>query len=67
MTARDFYNKRLEEDSTIGSVQLMEDYAKHVLEINFCDGSPLEFEELTIEQLKRMHKNVSLCVDWVNL
>jgi len=30
MEARDFYNKRIKEDSTLGSVQLMEEYAKHI-------------------------------------
>lgn len=28
MTANEFYDKRLKEDSTIGSVQLMEEYAE---------------------------------------
>ena len=28
MKAREFYNKRLEENNTIGSVQLMEEYAE---------------------------------------
>lgn len=66
MEARDFYNKRLDEDSTIGSVQLMEEYAKHIIEINFSDGSPLEFEKLTVEQLEKIHKNINMCVDWVS-
>ena len=33
MTPREFYNRRLEEDNTIGSVQLMEEYAKHIIEM----------------------------------
>ena len=66
MEARDFYNKRLEEDSTIGSVQLMEEYAKHIIEINFCDGSPTDFDAMTAARLKKMHNNVNSCVDWVN-
>lgn len=33
VSARDFYNKRISEDSTIGSIQLMEEYAKHSLPI----------------------------------
>ena len=32
MTAKEFYDKRLEEDSTIGSVQLMNEYARHIAE-----------------------------------
>lgn len=66
MEAREFYNKRLEEDSTLGTIQLMEEYSKHIIEINFCDGSPMSFSKLTIEQLEKIHKNVNLCVDWVN-
>jgi len=66
MEARDFYNKRIKEDTTIGSVQLMEEYAKYIIEINFCDGSPIVFDELTIKQVKKIHENVNKCVDWVN-
>jgi hypothetical protein len=44
----------------------MEEYAKHIIEINFCDGSPIEFNELSVEQLKAIHKNINKCVDWVN-
>ena len=66
MEARDFYNKRIKEEPTIGSVQLMEEYAKHIIEINFCDGSPIDFEELSVAQLKNIHTNVNKCVDWVN-
>jgi len=66
MTAKEFYNKRIKEEPTIGSVQLMEEYAKHIIEINFCDGSPIDFEKASIEQLKNIHNNVGKCVDWVN-
>jgi len=40
MEAREFYNKRIKEEPTIGSVQLMEEYAKHIIEINFCELLP---------------------------
>ena len=66
MDAKTFYNKRLEEDSTIGSVQLMEEYAKHIIEINFCDGSPIDFEDLTTKDLKRINEKINTLVDWVN-
>ena len=66
MEARDFFNQRIKEDTTIGSVQLMEEYAKHILKINFCDGSPTDFNKLSVEQLKTIHKNINKCVDWVN-
>lgn len=66
MKARDFYDKRIKEEPTIGSVQLMEEYAKHIIEINFCDGSPIDFEKLSVEQLRKIHSNVNKCVDWVN-
>lgn len=67
MDAKDFYNKRIEEEPTLGSVQLMDEYAKHIIEINFCDVYPIEFNELSVEQLKKIHKNIKLCVDWVNV
>jgi len=66
MEARDFYDKRIIEEPTIGSVQLMEEFAKHIIEINFCDGSPIDFEKLSVDQLKKIHNNVNKCVDWVN-
>lgn len=66
MEAREFYDKRLKEDNTIGSVQLMEEYAKHIIEINFCDGSSVDFSELTIEQFEKIYKNINMCVNWVN-
>jgi hypothetical protein len=66
MEARDFYDKRIKEEPTIGSVQLMEEYAKHIIEINFCDGSPIDFENISLKQLKKIHDNVNKCVDWVN-
>jgi len=66
MQARQFYNKRINEDPTIGSVQLMEEFAKHIIEINFCDGSPSDFSSLTNKQMEKMHDSVSSCVDWVN-
>ena len=66
ITAREFCHKRVREDPTICSVQLMEEYAKHIIEINFCDGSPIEFEKLSVEQLRNIHANVNKCVDWVN-
>lgn len=66
MKARDFYNKRIGEDNTIGSVQLMEEYAKHIAELYFCDGSPIDFEKCTIDDLKRIHKNSNKIVDWAN-
>lgn len=66
MEAREFYDKRINEEPTIGSVQLMEEYAKHIIEINFCDGSPIDFDKLTVKEIKNIHKNINLCVDWVN-
>ena len=66
MTSKDFYNKELKEDETIGSVELMEKYAKHVIEMNFCNGSPIEFSELTVNDLKIMNDKVNYLVDWCN-
>jgi len=66
MEAKEFYDKRLKEDSTIGSVQLMEEYAKYIIEINFCDGSPIDFDKMTIAQLRKLHRIANICTDWVN-
>ena len=66
MEAKEFYDKSMKEDSTIGSVQLMEEYAKHIIEINFCDGSSIDFDKLSVEDLKRMHRAINLCVEWIN-
>lgn len=66
MEARDFYDKRIKENSAIGSVKLMEEYAKHIIEINFCDGSSTDFEKLTAQQLKKIHDNINLLVEWIN-
>jgi hypothetical protein len=35
MEAKEFYNKRLKEDSTISTVQLMEEYTKYVIAMYF--------------------------------
>ena len=66
MTPRQFYNKRLAEDNTIGSVQLMEEYVKHIINLNFCDGSPIDFEKCKIEELKTIHDKVNTLVDYAN-
>lgn len=66
MEARDFYDQRLNKDPDVGTVQLMDEYAKHIIEINFCDGSPTSFDDLTLSQLKKIHHNINLCIDWVN-
>jgi hypothetical protein len=44
----------------------MEEYAKHIIDINFCDGSPIDFDSLTVGQLEKIHGSITLCVDWVN-
>jgi len=66
MEAKDFYDIRINEEPTIGSVQLMEEYAKHIIEINFCDGSSIDFEKVSFEELKKLHNKISLCVQWAN-
>lgn len=62
MTATDFYNKRIKEDPNIGTIQLMEEYAKHIIEINFCDGS----KKIPIKDIEKIQRNINMCVDWVN-
>lgn len=45
---------------------IMETYAKKIVVDNFCDGSPMNFDECTIEQLKSIHSKADKLVDWVN-
>jgi len=66
MTATDFYNKRIKEDSTIGSIQLMDEYAKHLIEINLCDGGSVYFKEATIQELEIMFIKVGQLIDYCN-
>ena len=66
MEAQDFYENRIKENPEISQVELMEEYAKHIIEINFCDGSSVDFDKLSMEQLRKIHNNVNLCVNWVN-
>lgn len=66
MDARDFYDKRIKENPRIGSVQLMDEYAKHVIEINLCTGKPSEFHKLTISDLKEANQVINLMIDYVN-
>jgi hypothetical protein len=65
MEAREFYDKRMKEDPEIGSVQLMEEYAKHIVEINFC-GPPRDITKLSSEGLMRVQRTLDKCVEWVN-
>ena len=66
MEAQDFYEKRVKENPEIDTPQLMEEYAKHIIEINFFDGSPIEFDEMSTEQLKNAQRAINRCVEWVN-
>lgn len=66
MEAREFYDEKINEDSTIGSIELMEEYAKHIIELNFCDGSSTDFNSASVLELKNMHTNINTLVDWVN-
>jgi hypothetical protein len=66
MEAREFYNKRIKEDSSIGSVQLMEEYAKHLIEINLYNGSSVYFKETSISELEIMFLSVNKLIDYCN-
>lgn len=49
MNAEEYYSKRLEEDATIGSIQLMEEFAKHKEEskwISVEDELPEGYQEI---------------------
>ena len=44
----------------------MEEYAKHVIEINFCDDSSIYFNKCSDDELYKMHDSVNKLIDWVN-
>lgn len=62
----DKFDKAVSKFDYFTLIEFAEDYAKHIIEINFCDGSPIEFDKLSVEQLKKIHDNINKCVDWVN-
>jgi len=66
MNAKDFYNKRIKENPSIEIVQLMDEFAKHVIEINLCTGKPSEFYKLTIADLQETNQVINLMVEYVN-
>lgn len=66
MEAKDFYNKRIKEEPAISNIQLMEEYAKHIIKINFCDGFYKDLNELTDQQTEKLYKNIKLCTEWAN-
>ena len=66
MYAEVFYTQKLKEDPTLTTVELMDMYAKSIIEDNFCDGSPIDFDECTIKQLKAIQERVNKLVEWVN-
>ena len=66
MTARQFYDEKIKMDNTIGSVQLMEEFAKHVMSDKLCKGTPIDFDENKISDLKQINKAVNELCDYVN-
>ena len=66
MKSKEFLTKTLSEDPTMHTAKMMEKYAKHIIDVNFCDGSPIDFKSMTIEQLERTHEKISALVEWVN-
>jgi hypothetical protein len=66
MEASDFYKKRIEQDCSLSINQLMEEYAKHIIEINFREMHRFNFKETPITELEKIHKKVTMCLDWVN-
>lgn len=66
MNVKDFYEEERTERSDTKIMELMEGYAKQIVIDNFCDGTPTEFKELTVSQLKDIHDKVNKLVDWVN-
>ena len=66
MTVREFYNEEIKENPSISSTDLMDKYAKYIVTISFCDGSPRDFDEMSIVQLKKINKVINNLIDWTN-
>ena len=66
MEAREFYDKRIKENPEIGSIQLMEEYAKHIIEINFWDVKVGDEGELTPHDYKMAQRRIRQCMRWAN-
>ena len=58
MEAPEFYDKRIKENPEIGSIQLMEEYAKHIIEINFFDVNFVDDEELSPHDYKMAQRRI---------
>lgn len=46
--------------------EILKSSLRKLLEDNFCDGAPTDFNENTIENLKNYHEKINKLVDWVN-
>ena len=66
MEAQDFYEKRVKENPEIDTPQLMEEYAKHIIEINFGDVNFVDDGELSPHDYKMTQRRVRQCMKWVN-
>ena len=66
MEAQDFYEKRVKENPEIETPQLMEEYAKHIIEINFGDVNFVDEGELSLHDYKLAQRRIRQCMKWVN-
>ena len=66
MEAQDFYEKRVKENPEIETPQLMEEYAKHIIEINFGDVKVGDEGELTPHDYKLAQRRIRQCMRWAN-
>ena len=66
MEAQDFYEKRVKENPEIDTPQLMEEYAKHIIEINFFDVNFVDDGELSLHDYKVAQRRIRQCMKWAN-
>ena len=66
MEAQDFYEKRVKENPEIETPQLMEEYAKHIIEINFGDVKVGDEGELTLHDYRLAQRRIRQCMRWAN-
>ena len=66
MEAQDFYERRVKENPEIETPQLMEEYAKHIIEINFGDINFVDDGELSPHDYKLAQRRIRQCMRWVN-
>ena len=66
MEAQDFYERKVKENPEIETPKLMEEYAKHIIEINFFDVNFVDDGELSPYDYKLAQRRIRQCMKWAN-